>query len=139
MMKKILIVLLSIVFLYSPSMNANGIKNVELFDIQKDTVTNVVPTSPLLQEAAESYLEGINRIFVKVRPIPSTGYMVRIPLERPVNVKNEWINELIDEVIIILTKEDDPYLIIFDDENNPYVFYFKGNTDILVKTFNLTL
>lgn len=138
MKKKIMIILFSIVFLYSPSNNAQGIKNVELFDIQKDTVTQVVPSNTFFQKAAKDYLNGINGIFVKVKPIPNQGYMIKIPLEPSVQINNEWITELVDEVIIIFTKDETPYLMVFDDENNPHFFHFKGNTNKLVKTFNLT-
>jgi hypothetical protein len=138
MMRKIMFLLFSVVFLYSPSTNAQGIKNVEFFDIQKDSVTQIVPTSAVFQKAAEDYLKGINGIYVKVKPIPSQGYMVKIPLEPSVQINNEWINELVDEVIIIFTKEEPPYLMVFDDENNPHFFHFQGNTDIIAKTFNLT-
>jgi hypothetical protein len=139
MKKKIMIILFSVVFLYSPSNNAQGIKNVELFDIQKDTVTQVVPSNTFFQKAAKEYLNGINGIFVKVKPIPNQGYMLKIPLEPSVQINNEWINDLVDEVIIIFTKDETPYLMVFDDENNPHFFHFKGNTNKLVKTFNLTL
>ncbi|CAG9608725.1 hypothetical protein [Pseudoneobacillus rhizosphaerae] len=138
MKKKIMIILFSIVFLYSPSNNAQGIKNVELFDIQKDTVTQVVPSNTFFQKAAKDYLNGINGIFVKVKPIPNQGYMIKIPLEPSVQINNEWITELVDEVIIIFTKDETPYLMVFDDENNPHFFHFKGNTNKLVKTFILT-
>jgi hypothetical protein len=138
MLRKIMIVLLTVVFLYSPSINAQRIKNIEFFDIQMDTVTQILPTNTVFQKAAEDYLKGINGIYVKVRPIPNQGYMVKIPLEPSVQINNEWINELVDEVIIIFTKEEPPYLMVFDDENNPHFFHFQGNTDILVKTFNLT-
>jgi hypothetical protein len=139
MVRKIMIVLLSVVFLYCPSTHAHGIKNVELFDIQKDTVTQVVSSNTFFQKAAKDYLHGINGIYVKVRPIPNQGYMIKIPLEPSVQINNEWINDLVDEVIIIFTKDEKPYLMVFDDENNPHFFHFQGNTDILVKTFNLTL
>jgi hypothetical protein len=139
MVRKIIIILLSVVFLYSPSNNAQGIKNIELFDIQKDMVTQVVPSNTFFQKAAKDYLNGINGIYVKVKPIPNQGYMIKIPLEPSIQINNEWINELVDEVIIILTKDEAPYLMVFDDENNPHFFHFQGNTDKLVKTFNLTL
>jgi hypothetical protein len=138
MMRKMMIILLSAMFLYNPSIHAQGIKNVELFDIQKDSVTQIVPTNAEFQKAAEDYLNGINGIYVKVKPIPNQGYMVKIPLEPSIQINNEWISELFDEVIIIFTKEEPPYLMVFDDENNPRFFHFQGNTELLVKTFNIT-
>jgi hypothetical protein len=138
MMRKMMIILLSAMFLYSSSIHAQGIKNVELYDIQKDSVTQIVPTNAEFQKAAEDYLKGINGIYVKVKPIPNQGYMVKIPLEPSIQINNEWITEPFDEVIIIFTKEEPPYLMVFDDENNPHFFHFQGNTDLIVKTFKLT-
>jgi hypothetical protein len=139
MVRKIMIVLLSVVFFSSPSFNAQVVKNVEFFDIQKDSVTQIEPANAVFQKAAEEYLNGINGIYVKVKPIPNQGYMIKIPLEPSLQIRNEWINELVDEVIIIFTKDEAPYLMVFDDENNPHFFHFKGNTDLLIKTFNIPL
>jgi hypothetical protein len=141
MSRKIMIILLSVVFLIFPSPSnhsqSQGINNVELYDIQKDSVTKIVPTSSLFQEAAENFLKGIDSIYVKVRPIPKTGYMVKIPLEPSVQINNKWLNDLVNEVIIIFPIDDEPFLLVFDDENHPLFFNFKGNTDLIIKALEI--
>ncbi|MHC0037007.1 hypothetical protein [Pseudoneobacillus sp. C159] len=139
MVHKFIVLLLIMSFLNPSISDGDSVKFVELFDVQKDAVIQTVPHSPTFQKAANDYLNGINRIFVKINPIPTSGYMVRIPLEPAIRVKNEWINELVDEVVIVLPKNDQAYLMIFDDENTPHFFYFKGNTNTLTKTLTLTL
>jgi hypothetical protein len=139
MIRKIMLIFFTVILLNTMSIQAEVLKNVELFDIKKDSVTNTVPMSSSLQEAAESYLKGINQIYVKVSPIPRSGYMVKIPLEKAILVKNNWMNDLVDEVIIIFPSDEPPFLMVMDDENNPHFFSFKGDTDILVKKLQIQL
>lgn len=138
MIRKIMILIFALISMQSTSINAQ-VKDVELFDIQVDEVTKTVPMSPQFQERAEEYLKNIDNIYVKVSPVPNKGYMIKIPLEPSVQVTNKWINSQVNEVIIVFPKDEEPFLMTFDDEDNIYVFTFKGNTDFLVKTFNLDL
>jgi hypothetical protein len=138
MIRKIIILIFALISMQSTSISAQ-IRNVELFDIQEDKVTKTVPMSPPFQERAEEYLKNIDNIYVKVSPVPKKGYMIKIPLEPSVQVTNKWINSLVNEVIIVFPKDEEPFLMTFDNEDDIYVFTFKGNTDFLVKTFNLDL
>jgi hypothetical protein len=132
-----LMMALMVVLTYPSLSHAEAIKNIELFEIEKDTVINTMPIGKQYQQLTESYLKNISGIYVKVRPIPKTGYMVKVPLEPSVHLKNEWVNSLIDEVIIILTKGEEPYLMVFDDENNPHFFHFKGDVAPFIKAFQI--
>jgi hypothetical protein len=140
MFRKLLLIMFICVLTYPPSLtNAEGVKNIELFEIEKDSVTNVIPVSEQYQQLAESYLKNISGIYVKVRPIPTTGYMIKVPLEPSVHVKNEWMDSLVDEIIIIFAKNEEPYLMLFDDENNPHFLHFKGNVKPFINTFQINI
>jgi hypothetical protein len=138
MIRKIMILIFALISMQSTSISAQ-VRNVELFDIQEDKVTKTVPMSPQFQERAVEYLKNIDNIYVKVSPVPNKGYMIKIPLTPSVQVTNKWLDSLVNEVIIVFPKDEEPFLMTFDDEDDIYVFTFKGNTDFLVKTFNLDL
>lgn len=130
--------MLSLFLINVPNIFAQGTIQLELFDIQQGKVIQTAPSSSAIQDEAQGYLNSIDNIYVKLNPIPEKGVMVKIPLEQSVQVQNKWMNSLVDEIIIIFSKEEKPYLLTFDDENHLHVFTFKnGNTDILLETFNL--
>ncbi|EKN70949.1 group-specific protein [Neobacillus bataviensis LMG 21833] len=43
-------------------------------------------------------------------------------------VKNQWFNDLEDEVMIIIPGQEHPYLMTFDNENQPIFLTFQGDT-----------
>jgi hypothetical protein len=140
MIQKIIAVMLSLFLINVPNIFAQGTIQLELFNIQQGKVIQTAPSSTAIQQAAKGYLKNIDNIYVKLNPIPEKGVMIKIPLEQSVQIQNKWMNSLVDEIIIISSKEENPYLLTFDDENHAHVFTFKGgNTDILLETFNLDL
>lgn len=111
-------------------------QQIQIFDIKEDKVIKVVQTNNELHQEAEKFLKGITGVYVKYNPIPTQGYMIRIPLEPTVMVKNKWFNDLVDEVTIIFPSQESPYLLVFDDENRPYFLLFQGNTSNLLRLLN---
>lgn len=106
---------------------------VEIYDVAKRKVIHSKPISFITQKEAAKYIKGIDDIYVKVNPIPKAGQMIKIPLEPPIAVKNEWMDSLVDEVIVIFPKGEKPYLMMFDDENQYHFLQFKGSADDLLK------
>lgn len=109
---------------------------IEIFDINKGKVIRNVQSNSDAQQEVKNFLEGITGVYVKYNPIPNKGFMIRIPIEPSIMVKNQWLNDLVDEVIIIFTGQENPYLMVFDDENRPYFLTFEGNTDKLLSILN---
>ena len=136
MIKKIAVILV-FVFITSAHVSAQENKNVEIFDISKEKVIRELPSTPSIQKEAQNYLKGITSIYIKLKPIPDKGYMVKIPLEPPAAIQNQWVSSLADEVIIIFPAGEKPYLMIFDTENKLTFFNFEGKTDVLLKELNL--
>jgi hypothetical protein len=101
---------------------------IQIIDIKKGKVLKYVQTNPYLQQEAETFLEGITGIYVKLNPYPNNGFVIKIPLEPNVMVKNQWFNDFVDEVMIIFPDSEQPYLMVFDNENRSYFFKFQGDT-----------
>jgi hypothetical protein len=138
MARKLIFLVLTFVCVCSTSIQAQS-RQVELFDIKLDKVTKTMPVNRSFQEHAKGYLNNIDNIYTKINPIPKNGYMIKIPLETPIRVNNQWINSYVDEVIVVLPDGEDPYLMTFDEDNRIHILTFKGDTEFLFKTFNLNL
>ncbi|MCT8976581.1 hypothetical protein N4T77_08225 [Clostridium sp. CX1] len=132
MTKKLLIVLISLI-LFSINVSAEELTNIEIFDVRKESVVKRIKSDPELQKEAEGYLKNINGVITKFNPIPNNGYMIKIPFDTPVEVENPLLKSFVDEVIIILPKDETPYLMVFDNKDRALFFTFKGNLDILLK------
>jgi len=104
---------------------------IELLDIKTDQIIYTVSSSSPIQSLVKNYVTGIDGIVKDFNPIPEEGMMVKVPLEPPVHVENEWINEIVTEVILIRPIDGAPSILIFNDENTPYFFTFSGELNTL--------
>jgi len=110
---------------------------VEIYDIGQEQVIKRIKLNEIIQIDVTELLEGIDGIFKKVRPIPDDGLIIKVPLEPHLIVENEWINDLIEEVLIFYSEDDYPYLLIFDQENSSHFFTFNGDSlSFLLKVLN---
>ncbi|RAS71828.1 hypothetical protein [Priestia endophytica] len=102
-------------------------KNVEVFDLTQSKVVKITPTNEVLQKEAEKSIRSITLLSKKVSPLPRKGALVRIPLDPAVSIRNEWMDDLVDEVIIIFGEREKPLLMVFTDENRTLFFEFNYN------------
>lgn len=136
MIRKILLCFMSC-FLIFMSVHAESIEEdqmIEIFDIEKNNVILRVQMNQTVQHDVDGLMGSIDGVVKQINPIPSHGFIVKIPLERNIMVDNEWLHDLVDEVMIFYSEKDEPYLLVFDQENSSYFFTFKGNAvDLLLK------
>lgn len=109
---------------------------IQIIDIKEGKVIKNVQKKPDLQREVEKFLEGITGAYVKLNPYPNNGFVIKIPLEPNVTVKNQWFNDLVDEVMIIFPVQENPYLLVFDNENQPHFFKFQVNTSKFLGLLN---
>ncbi|KAF0820110.1 hypothetical protein [Cytobacillus sp. FSL R5-0377] len=138
MIKKVLICIF-VFQLISTTGIAQTEQQIQIFNINKGKVIKVLQMNPEVQQETEKFLEGITGVYVKYNPIPNKGFMIRIPLEPNRKVRNKWFDGLVDEVTIILSGQENPYLMVFDDENRPYFFTFEGNIEEFLGILNFKL
>lgn len=111
--------------------------NVEIFDVKQGSVIRQLESSPDIQREAKKFLEEIDGMYVKVKAFPEEGYIVRIPLEPPANIQNEWLNALVNEVFVIFPGDENaPYLLVLDGKGRPYFYTFHGKVDTLLEKLN---
>jgi hypothetical protein len=121
------------VFLAFEDLNAQARKNIEIFDVSKGKVVKTLESTSVIQQETKKYLEGITGLYIRVKALPENGFIVRVPLEPPVKIKNKWIDATLDEVFIIFPLDKAPYLLILDKAARPYFYTFTGDTSELLK------
>jgi hypothetical protein len=123
--------------LYKGVFNFNNSKTIEIFDISKESVIKKVLTDKFVQKEAENCLKAITNIYPRYNPIPDNGIIIKIPLKPAVEVKNDWIDDKVDELNIIYSKENEPILMVFENNKTPVFFEFQYDTIRLLKKLNL--
>jgi len=137
MIKKLLVVLsLFVIFLHSTCVNAEGFKDIEIFDPKQDKVVKVVQSNPQIQNMITSWITNLEGLY-KNDPATDDGYVVRIPLDPKVKCKS--LNALVSEVYILIPENEPPCYLIFEDENKLLSLPFNGDMDKLSKILDFKL
>jgi hypothetical protein len=136
-LKKISVIFIAL-FLFSFLVNANAedFKYIEIFSIDKEKVVKVVQSNPEIQKLIQKYIQGMEGICVKFDPIPSSGHAVKIPLDPPITIKNKSLDTVADVVIIMIPKDEKPFLMIFEDQDKLVCYTFRGNINMLWKVLD---
>jgi len=125
-------------FLISDSRNEES-RQIEIFSINKGIVIKKAPSSVVIQNEVIKYLNRITGLYVKVKALPDKGYIIKVPIEPPLKIQTEWLDNLVSDVFIIFPDDKtSPYLLILDDKNRPYFYTFDSSTEMLLKELNLT-
>ncbi|WP_053368024.1 hypothetical protein [Bacillus sp. FJAT-27245] len=135
MIKKVFVCILIMGFISMPTA-AQTHRQVEIFDIGKGKVVLTAQPNPKVQLEVGQFLAGITGIYPKINPVPSEGFMVRVPLEPSITVKTQLFTGPVDEVIIIFPAYENPHLMFFDDKGRALVFNFKGDAARLLELLN---
>lgn len=135
MFKKMLTVLIFTFLIFTKAYAAEN-PHIEIFDIKKDSVIKEIISNNKLQKEAKNSLNGITCIYGKFKPIPNSGYIIKIPLDSPIKVENKCLKAFIDEVMIIFPEEEPPYLMVFDNEDRFIFLNFKSNINSIKKLLN---
>ncbi|WP_313799899.1 hypothetical protein [Cytobacillus sp.] len=122
MIKKIAFAVLIAFFIYTSHTPAQMNEAIQLYDIDQEKVIKTITMNAMIRKDSEIILQGVNDIYKKFNPLPDKGLLVKIPLDPAIQVKNQWMNALVDELIIFYPEEEEPFILVYDDENNTYFF-----------------
>ncbi|TYQ12959.1 UNVERIFIED_CONTAM: hypothetical protein Cloal_4002 [Acetivibrio alkalicellulosi] len=113
---------------------------VEIFDIDKGQVIKQLPANQITYNESIEYLKTITGMYPKVSAIPDKGYIIKIPLQPSLAVKNQWLDDILSEIYIVFPKEDtSPYLLVLDHKKRPLFYSFNANTDTLLKNLDFEI
>lgn len=134
MIKKMITILLSLLCFLTEAMEGKPLENIEVFDINQQTVVKIVPNDYEIQKLVQNYIQGIDGVYSKFNPIPEKGYAVKIPLAPAVKVDNKEIKVPIEQVILMCPENERPFLMLMQDENKLSCFTFKGSSLVLLES-----
>jgi len=132
-MKKQLFLSCLFLFLLTTSASAQETKQVEIFDISKERVVKKVPATSDIQEDAKQLITSTTSVYTKVKPLPSKGFMIKIPLEPALMIQNQWMHEKVNQVIFVFPLNERPFYLVVDKGKRTHLFNFDGETDTLLR------
>lgn len=111
---------------------SQGSGSIEIFDIGKGEVIKQAESDLKTRREAEKLLKRITGLYLKFKPLPDKGLVIRIPLEPPSRIKNKWLNDCgivnVDALFVLFPEEGAPYLLVLDDKQRPWFFNSRWNT-----------
>lgn len=114
---------------------------VEVFDISKGQVIIAEPANIEIQNEASNYIKTIKGLYTKVMPFPEKGYIIRIPFETPIKVKQKLLKKsgikIVDSVFIIVSEKEAPIMLILDSQEKPYFYTFNAGIQPLLDYIKL--
>jgi hypothetical protein len=138
--KKIsLVMLLFIILMSTAVIHAEEFSYAEIFDPRQNKVVKVVAVNPELKNMVVSLIKNIDGIYGKNNPITADGFAIKIPLDPTVKANCKWLNTIVEEVYIIIPKNDPPFFMIFESVDKLSCFPFTGDIDALSKALNFNL
>jgi hypothetical protein len=98
----------------------NAYDGAEVFDIQKGEVVKLISNSTFLQREVGRWLDSISGHVGSLKVEPDIGIGVKIVLTPPQNIKNQWINGTVTEVVLLISRTETfyPTLLVFTKENS---------------------
>lgn len=135
-MKKKLLFSFLFLFLFSTNASAQTNRQIEIFDISKEQVVKRIPVSMEIQEDVKRLLERTTSVYPKVKPIPSRGFMIKVPLEPALELRNQWLHGKINQVILVFPPKERPFYLVMDEKNRTHLFLFEGETSTLLRKLN---
>ncbi|MGI6085468.1 MAG: hypothetical protein ACOYIF_08480 [Acetivibrionales bacterium] len=116
-------------------------QNIEVFDITKGEVIISEPATIDIQNEVFNYVKTIKNLYTKVMPFPDKGYVIRVPFDTPIKVKQKLLNDsgikALDSVFIILSDKEAPIMLILDNQERPFFYTFNSSIQPLLDYVNL--
>ncbi|HEX2946141.1 MAG TPA: hypothetical protein VHT96_09335 [Clostridia bacterium] len=124
---------------YSSDIDRRETEQVEIFDIEKGSVTGSYNNNAVFRKEACKYLGSITGMNGNVKVFPKLGYIVKLPLEPPVKASSKYLKaagiNFVDKIYVIFSSHGRPYLLILDGQSKPYCFNFEADLSTLKVIF----
>lgn len=140
MIKKVLTIsILFIILLNLQVIRAEEDQYIEIFDPKQDKVVKVIKADKEINNMVVDWIDQIDRIYTKINPIEDDGYAIRFPLDPALQVKNKWLDTIVNELYLIVPKNNPSFFIVFETENKPVYFLFTGDISKLSDALDFNL
>lgn len=100
---------------------------VQLFDMQQERIIKTIPNQEEYQAAAREWLQSVTGLAPQLTIDSRCGYIVRIPLEMPVEIKLASTALKTKDVFLIYCPDRDPLLLVFSEQRKPFLLRISSN------------
>lgn len=104
--------------------SADGLTDIEIFDVSEGKVVQHITNTPEIQQEIRKMLDTINGYDPKIQGNPENGIIIKIPVEPSVEVKNQWFNDWVSEILLFVSAAEEPRILLFTDENRSIFVQF---------------
>ncbi|TVX92945.1 type IV secretion system protein VirB6 [Paenibacillus agilis] len=111
----------------SPEQTSQPLPQVQLFDMQQERIVKTLPNTPAVQAEATKWLQSVTGLSPQLNIGSKCGYIVRIALANPFQVKLPRIDFQTNDVFLIYCPDKKPLLLVFTPERKPFLLEFKHN------------
>lgn len=122
------------------AINTNEYKDLEIFDISQGKVIKKMQSNEVIQNEVLRYIDNITGLYVDVKPFPSEGYIIRVPVPSD-QIDNSILSEqniqTVNEVYLLFPKGEEPFMLVLNKMNKPYFFNFEGDTETLLNELGI--
>lgn len=118
------VILLTLILCLHYSGQAVRASEIEVFDVVQGSVIKHIEGTPYVQQEMRNMVQTITGMVKDLKIEPTDGYLVKIPLEPPIMIKDPYLNILAEELILFISSDSEPKLLLFSDENQPYFVHF---------------
>lgn len=114
-------------------------EKIQVYDVKKQEVVKKVENTDQLQAQAKKWLGSITGLSPRVNMGADSGLVVKIPMDPPTRVDNEWMTAKITEINLLLRPGDKPALLLFTDQNQPLIFEFSQDVTKFLKKVRISV
>lgn len=108
---------------------------VQLFDVVRGKVIRSLPNSPVFRSTGESWIASIRGAWGGFRLDPTSGYVLKVPFEPPLNVNNGWYRGEVTELYVMWdpATPHDTRLMLMGRGGSPRMFTIGAEAEAFVE------
>lgn len=106
---------------------------VQLFDMQQERIMKTIPNQEEYQAAAREWLQSITGPAPQLTIDNRCGYIVRIPLKAPAEIKLPSAALKTKDIFLIYCPDKEPLLLVFSEQHKPFLLRISSNVKPFMK------
>ncbi|TMV46397.1 hypothetical protein FE783_25855 [Paenibacillus mesophilus] len=110
---------------------------VQLFDVSRGEVIRTAANSPVFRRMGETWIASIRGAWGGFRLDPTSGFVLKVPLDPPLNVNNGWYRGEVAELYVMWdpAAPHDTRLMLMGRVGNPRMFVIGAEAGSFVEQF----
>jgi hypothetical protein len=114
-------------------------KSVQVFDVRLGKVVNTLPNTQEIQTQAEAWISRFGALSEHISAEPKSGFVIRIPLSRPVPLAGQALGESAVELFVFIRagSTESVEMLVFTQKGQPLLFKTKEELTPFIQKYGL--